>query len=122
MGATFFVWGLVILVGLAVLWVVVGLGATALPIGRGSTTPNGPTVRYRVPEGQDPAVVATAVARRGFEARMDEEAGVGERYVVVACPHGEADREPVRAAIAAAGTSMDAPALTAHPVRFVDEA
>ncbi|HWJ81843.1 MAG TPA: hypothetical protein VNS55_06370 [Nocardioides sp.] len=121
MGATFLVWGVVLLVGAAVLWVLLGLSGAALPIGGKGGRPGGPTVRYRVPEGQDPAVVATAVSEHGYEARMDEEGGMGERYVVVACPRGDADREPVRAAIAAAGTSMDDPAPARREVRFVDE-
>jgi hypothetical protein len=124
MGATFLVWGAALVVAALVVWVVVGLAGSTMPFRTrvGPSTDDDQTLRYVVREGQDPAVVISAVMERGFTARVDSEGGTGERVVIVACPNGESDREQVREAIAEAGTSMDDPALTAHPVRFVDEA
>jgi hypothetical protein len=110
------------LVAAFVVWMLVGLAGTAMPFGWGSgTAESDPTLRYRVPNGQDPVVVTTSVIKHGYVARLDEHGGTGDRLVVVACPHGEADREQVREAIAEAGTSVDDPAPTRHAVRFVDE-
>lgn len=123
MGATFFVWGALMFVAAFVVWMLLGLAGSAMPFGWGSGTAEGddPTLRYKVPNGQDPVAVTAAVMKHGYAARLDEHGGTGERLVVVACPHGEADREHVREAIAEAGTSMDDPVPTRHAVRFVDE-
>lgn len=123
MGMMMWVWVLLplaVLVGLialAALWV----GSRHNGLRTEGMSDDDQTVRYHVPEGQDPVAVAQALIERGFEVRTDVNAGMGERYVVVACPHGVADREPVRAAIASAGTSMSDPAPMPGAVRFTDE-
>jgi hypothetical protein len=108
---------LVGLIALAVLWV----GSRHNRLETKGMSEDGPTVRYEVPEGQDPVTVTQALIEKGYEVRTDLQDGMGARYVVVACPHGAADREPVRAAIASAGTSQVDPAATSHAIRFTDE-
>jgi len=81
------------------------------------------TLRYAVPEAQDPAVVLTALAEHDIDAEP-EEAG-GESYVVVPRPGGVTDtaawREKVRAVISTADPSIfDRPDVPG-PVRFTDE-
>jgi hypothetical protein len=81
------------------------------------------SLRYRVPPGQDPVVVVSALTKAGFVA---EALPVPEGHdVVVACEHGrERDRGRVReiiqdadvSAIGGGGAPYDIP-----PVRFLDE-
>lgn len=121
MGASFLVWFAVIVVLAVVVWLVAGLAGMATPFNRrDAAETSGPTVRYRVPEGQDPVAVTTALAHEGFPSQLDY-AGGTDRIVVVPCPHGEQDREQVRAAIASAGTALEDASPEPRPVRFLDE-
>lgn len=75
--------------------------------------PTTPTLRYRVPEGQDPLAVLTAVRQAGYEVVTEDD------LVVVRA--GEEQRESVRATIEGAGINVENPTPPGHPVRFVDE-
>lgn len=121
MGATVFIWFAVLLVLGVVVWLVAGFAGMATPFNRGrGEALEGSAVRYRVPEGQDPVAVTTALTHEGFHPALDY-AGGHDRIVVVPCPHGEEDREQVRAAIATAGTALQDGAPEPHRVRFLDE-
>ena len=76
------------------------------------------TLRYRVPEGQDPAAVMAALRGKGFEPGGDID---DSQDVLVPC-RTDRDRERVRDAIAAAGTNMEDPrGRGPAAVRFLDE-
>lgn len=121
MGATVFIWFAVLFVLGVVIWLVAGFAGMGTPFSRGrGETVDGPAVRYRVPEGQDPVSVTAALVHEGFQPQVDYGGG-HERIVVVPCPHGEEDREQVRAAIATAGTALQDAVPEPHPVRFLDE-
>jgi len=77
--------------------------------------PGSETLAYDVPNGQDPAVVMTALHRAGYASVEDSIRTT--RRVLVACPSGRfRDRSGVRMAIESVD---DRPADV--PVRFVDE-
>ena len=84
------------------------------------------TLRYAVPEGQDPAVVIAALERAGYTAvrgpapSMDDDGDV-----LIDSPHGTPDREKVREVIAGVdtmnlGSAHPAPQGERTP-RFIDE-
>ena len=83
----------------------------------------GQHLRYRVPTGQDPAVVVAALTKAGFTAEAVP-VPEGHDVVVSLAEDRERDRSRVRDAIAQAdvsaiggeGTSYELP-----PVRFLDE-
>ena len=78
------------------------------------------TLRYHVPDGQDPVGVIAALHHQGYDAVEDRDSGF--RDVLIPCPTGTAhDRERVRAAIAQ--VSADAGPAPREPaqVRFADE-
>jgi hypothetical protein len=120
MGATVVIWGAVLFVLAAVVWLVASLAATGAPIGKHAPIPPGRAVRYRVPEGQDPVVVMSSLSSHGYANVLDEHGGNGERIVLVEC-EDKADREEVRELIATTGTSVDDPAPVRRPVHFLDE-
>lgn len=122
MGASFLIWCAVLVVIGVLVWMIAGFAGMATPFNRRPRGEEleGPAVRYRVPEGQDPVAVTAALAHEGFQPELDN-AGGTDRVVVVPCPHGEADREHVRAAIAGAGTALQDSAPEHRPVRFLDE-
>jgi hypothetical protein len=83
--------------------------------------PGTPTLAYRVPAGQDPAVVLAALEGDGYVAAADPD---DTRLVRVRCPARlGCERARVRAVIeTAAVTAMDTGApIDAGPVRFEDE-
>lgn len=58
------------------------------------------TLRYHVPQGQDPSVPLAALREHGYEATPDVEGTVAGADVLVPCPNGrEAEREKVRSII-----------------------
>lgn len=120
MGATVVIWGAVLLVLAAVVWLVASLAATGAPIGKRVSATSERALRYQVPAGQDPVVVMSELASHGYANRLDEHGGAGERIVLVDCPE-PSDRERVRELIAATGTSVDDPAPLRNRVRFLDE-
>ena len=87
------------------------------------------TVRYDVPEGQDPAAVLVSLSRAGFEATADPS---NVHRITIVCPLGPEQREEVRLLLEqeTANTlegqergqrAVDPPPQGALPVRFVDE-
>jgi hypothetical protein len=117
--AAILVW-LVILAGAA--WFLLGGGLAALSGNRRTTEHVDPdeTLRYVVPEGQDPAAVMAALAPAGYVARVEDEEGT--RVLVIVEEDGERpDRGAVRALIARTSTTIQDPALTTSEVRFLDE-
>lgn len=120
MGATVVIWGAVLFVLAAVVWLIASLAATGAPIGRRVSATSETALKYRVPEGQDPVVVMGELASHGYANRLDEQGGAGERIVLVDCPE-PSDREQIRELIAGTGTSVDDPAPLRQRVRFLDE-
>jgi hypothetical protein len=87
-----------------------------------SRTSEPETLRYRVPDPQDPVVVLSALTDAGFTAVRESDAG--HSYVAVACPAGrERDRERIREVISqrADKSSLEGPRLHRRVV-FDDEA
>jgi hypothetical protein len=79
------------------------------------------TLRYHVPDGQDPAVVTSALARHGYG--YESEISAGQQFVTIACPAG-ADRERprVRSVIGDAHrTSLEGPDFDPGSIEFEDE-
>jgi hypothetical protein len=74
------------------------------------------TLRYRVPEGQDPTAVLTSLREAGYEPVTE-----GDLVVVPVLADTHDERERVRGALQHAGTGLEAPAPPGNPVRFVDE-
>lgn len=81
--------------------------------------PRNETLRYRVPEGQDPAAVLAALEVEGYAATMSP--APASDVVVIPCQRGaDHERAHVRAVIAHAALNLeDDPGD--HPVRFADE-
>lgn len=82
--------------------------------------PGAETLRYHVPDGQDPVGVIAALHHVGFDAVEDRDSGF--RDVLIPCPAGKShDRERARAVIeqvpADPGRGPQEPAR----VRFADE-
>lgn len=81
----------------------------------------GDTLRYHVPEGQDPAAVLVALSQGGFEALADD----GDSHsLTIVLPLGAQQREEVRILLEnEAGQSLDPQDHTVPdvPVRFDDE-
>jgi hypothetical protein len=86
------------------------------------------TVRYDVPEGQDPAAVLVALSRAGFEALP---APGNAHALTIRCPLGPQQREEVRLVLEREtantlegqerGSDGDPPPPEAATVRFADE-
>jgi len=83
--------------------------------------PTTDTLRYRVPVGQDPAVVLAALSQEGYDAVAEQ---VPEGHdVVVACPEGRnRHRARIRATIQYANASdAEGDPYDVPPVAFADE-
>jgi hypothetical protein len=86
------------------------------------------TLRYDVPEGQDPAAVLVSLSRAGFEATPDPG---NVHALTVRCPLGPAQREEVRLVLEREtantlqgqeqGSHGDPPPPESARVRFADE-
>jgi hypothetical protein len=79
------------------------------------------TLRYDVPEGQDPAAVLVALSRGGFEAVADP---VDQHMLTIVLPLGTQQREEVRVLLEnEAGQTLDPQDehVPGGPVRFADE-
>ncbi len=86
----------------------------------GTAEVQGPTVAYRVPEGQDPVAVVTHLRQSGYDAELGDPPA--PPTVVVVCP--PEGRDELRRAIATAPLAVDdSPSNDAVPaqVRFTDE-
>lgn len=86
-----------------------------------------PTVRYEVPNGQDPAAVIAELRAAGYDASPESEPGPSSPIVIIGAANGgEPDRERLRTLLARASVnidpSVDSPTEeTASTVRFLDE-
>jgi hypothetical protein len=78
-------------------------------------------LRYRVPEGQDPVAVMTALRGDGFEPVQDT--ATAGRDVLIPCPAGkDRERARVRAIIEhVAPLNLEGDPADTPPVRFADE-
>ena len=78
------------------------------------------TLDYLVPQGQDPAVLISALKGDGYQAAPDP----GRTNLLhIACPSGlDRERPRVRATLEAARLSGPGTGTSPEPVRFVDEA
>jgi hypothetical protein len=92
------------------------MGTEEAPPGPGTET-----LHYRVPDGQDPAVLIAALSHAGYTSALDE--AHGDAYVAVDCPAGrDRERARVRAVIGDAdGTSLEGPEFTPDAITFDDE-
>lgn len=79
------------------------------------------SLRYTVPEGQDPAAVMAALRLEGFEPVPDS--ATAGRDVLIPCPAGkERERARVRAVLAhAAPLNLEGDPADTSSVRFADE-
>jgi hypothetical protein len=79
-------------------------------------------LRYRVPEGRDPAPVLAALQRAGFEAIPDTE-DTARHDILIPCQEGAArHREHVRAVIEDADkVNLEGDRAPVGAVRFTDE-
>jgi hypothetical protein len=78
-----------------------------------------PTLRYHVPEGQDPAAVMAALETEGYAATLSP--GPATHEVLIPCESGvDRERAHVRAVIAHASLNMEGDPGD-HPVVFADE-
>jgi len=126
MGGAGLVWGfIVVVVGVAVIFLLVPLvqryNAQRRKAEELTRSDSVTTVRYRVPHGQDPAVVMANLRHEGFEPVGDSTAT--EQDILVPFS-SDADRDRIRQAIAAAPTSLEGgphPAGDASEIRFIDE-
>ena len=121
------------LAGVVVLVVVVLVVAVVLTATAGARSakagsldaggPEGPTVTYHVPDGQDPVAVLAHLREQGWDTHAaDPGDPLGPQAVVVACAAGR--RDDLRAAIASAPSSVSGDASsgpTPEAVRFGDE-
>jgi hypothetical protein len=83
--------------------------------------PDVPSLRYRVPEGQDPAVVLSSLRAAGYVAAADDLGG-GNSGLLVSSPDGAApDREAVRAVIVGSPLNFEGDTGGEPRPRFEDE-
>ena len=80
------------------------------------TSPQTDTLRYRVPQGQDPVAVITALQRAGHDAVAD-----GDDVVVTCRGGGASEREQVRSVIEGAAVNVESDVVPGNRVRFADE-
>jgi hypothetical protein len=112
---------LVVIVAVVVLLALASWGRRRQSAADELAHPASPTLDYRVPPGQDPVVVLTALASEGYQATVDPEA---TQLVHISCPAGlDRERAHVRAVLESADTTtIDTGApIDPTPVRFVDE-
>ena len=77
-------------------------------------------LRYRVPEGQDPAALVSALAGAGFRASVAHEAS--DRVLVVRCPEGRQEsRAAVRMVLQEARSTIQDGDVMIGEVHFDDE-
>lgn len=80
------------------------------------------SLRFRVPEGADPAVIIATLRKNGFDATSDI-GRAGHQDVVIACPQGkERARPQVRSILAGeSGINFEGDQSGPPPIEFVDE-
>ena len=81
------------------------------------------SVRYRVPPGQDPAEVVSALRSWGYDAAPDSTGGTGPEVLIRLGSGGGPDREEVRQVLGNARprNADGQPGDQQPPVRFLDE-
>jgi hypothetical protein len=78
------------------------------------------TLRYHLPDGQDPVGVIAALHHQGFDTVEDRDSGF--RDVLISCPAGKAhDRERARAVIEQVSAEPGRGPHEPAQVRFADE-
>lgn len=84
-----------------------------------------PTLRYKVPRGQDPALVVAGLRQAGYDASPDSEPGPSSPIVIIGETGGAPDREAVRRALSDLdGTNIvpeESGRVQRSRVKFVDE-
>jgi hypothetical protein len=85
-----------------------------------------PTLRYEVPQGQDPAVVLHELRKAGYDVSADSEPGPSSPVLIIGTPGGAApDREELRSTLDRLDSANIDPsadmALDRPSVRFMDE-
>ena len=85
------------------------------------TDPRRESLVYEVPEGQDPAVIVTALRNDGLEAT--EVLRQGRQRVVIACPNGQEDLRPRARAVISneADLNFEGDPAMRREVTFLDE-
>jgi hypothetical protein len=79
--------------------------------------PTAPTLRYLVPEGQDPAAVLEVLHAEGYDAVPEG----GETVVVTLLVDSPRERQRVRAALEDMDRNAEPSPSQGEPVRFLDE-
>jgi hypothetical protein len=116
----------IVLVAVVVLgWVILSSGVLAKSVEKGRDPvwrpPAGDALAYRVPEGQDPAVIVAALKKNGFEPTSNTVDGIPLVMVPQQRSRPE-QRQRVREAIASARTtSLTEGVPVREPVVFQDE-
>jgi hypothetical protein len=121
MGAIFVPIVLVIVVGVVAVLLVKRMSARETEVQDTLSGREVPSLRYRVPEGQDPASVLVALRNAGYVATADDSGGGNAGVLVSATDGDEPDRETVRAVIAGSSLNQEGdPGGDSHP-HFDDE-
>jgi hypothetical protein len=114
------------LVVLGIVWVLVS-GAAARGSAKAaarhdsSLDPGTETLRYQVPDPQDPVVLLTALEGAGYTVHLDESAGT--KYLTITCPEGhERERTRIRSVIGNTDRlGLEGPRFNPGEVVFEDE-
>jgi len=114
------------LVVLGVVWVLVS-GAAARGSAKAAARHDSPldpgteTLRYQVPDPQDPVVLLTALEGAGYTAHLDESAGT--KHLAITCPAGrERERARIRSVIGETDRlGLEGPRFKPGEVVFEDE-
>jgi hypothetical protein len=114
------------LVVLGIIWVLVSgaaAGGSAKAAARHDSPldPRTETLRYQVPDPQDPVVLLTALERAGYIVHLDESAGT--KHLTVVCPAGrERERARIRSVIGDNDRlGLEGPQFNPGEVVFEDE-
>lgn len=112
--------GVIILIAIAVAL----FGFTTVRVSKGEAArvdPRMPSLRYRMPDFQDPPVLLAALKQAGYNATVDEVAGT--KFLIVDCPAGlDRERARVRSLITDQNRlSVEGPEFDQGEVAFEDE-
>jgi hypothetical protein len=115
---------LLIVAGIALAWYSARTTRKAVKAAEAQGAPTDPrmeTLRYHVPDAQDPTVLISALDRAGYTADLDDVAG--EKHLVIACPAGrDRERARVRSVLGDSDrTSLEGPEFNPGKVTFEDE-
>lgn len=112
--------GVLILIAIAIAL----FGFTTARVSKGeasATDPRVPSLRYRMPDFQDPPVLIGALKQAGYNSTVDEVAG--SKFLVVDCPAGlDRERARVRSVISDQNRlSLEGPEFQQGQIAFEDE-